>query len=377
MLNRLFRLIQKEFGQLRRDPRMFGIMLVAPMIQLIIIGFAATTDVNNLELGVCDLDRSVESRELIHSFTSSGYFRLMSYVDVPDDLDQLIAQGEVAIGVVIPKDFKKDLILKRTPELQLLIDGADATSGTAGLAYAKAVIGLYSQPYLNDMLSRMRLRNIRLPSVQAETRAWFNPELKSRIYMVPAGVGLVLLLIMVMLTAMALVKEREIGTMEQLIVTPIRGWELLLGKIIPFLIIGVVAESVVYLVAVFVFHVPLRGHILTLYILAFGFFFTTLGLGIFISTITRTQQQAMMITAFFIMLPFVYLSGFIFPIENMPRPIQLVTYIIPLRYFLVIARGIFLKGSGWLELWDEFAVMIVLGAVIFSAAVVRFHKNLD
>lgn len=376
-MNRLLRLIQKEFAQLRRDPRMFGIMLVAPVIQLIIIGYAATTDVNNLELGVCDLDRSQESRQLVAAFTSSGYFQLVDFVDTPDDLDRPIAAGDVAVGLIIPPNFSQDLQLMRTPRLQLLIDGSDATSGTIGMGYAKTVIRLFSRPYMEELLDKLQIRNISLPSVNPEVRAWFNPELKSKVYMVPAGVGLVLLLIMVMLTAMALVKEREIGTMEQLIVTPIRGWELLLGKILPFLLIGIVAETVVYLVAIFVFEIPLRGHIVTLYVMAFGFFFTTLGLGILISTLSRTQQQAMLMTAFFVMLPFVYLSGFVFPIENMPPAIQYVTYVIPLRYFLVIARGIFLKGTGWVELWDEFAIMVLIGAVIFAAATMRFRKKLD
>ncbi|MFC1849843.1 ABC transporter permease [candidate division CSSED10-310 bacterium] len=374
---RLFRLIQKEFLQLRRDPRMFAIMLIAPVIQLIIIGYAATTDVNDLELGVCDLDRTEQSRTLITAFTSSDYFILTTFVDTPAELDYPIARGDVALGLVIPKNFGRDLLLTRSPQVQVLVDGSDATSGTIALGYSKAVIRLFSRPFMQQMRNNLRIRNISLPAVQVENRAWFNPELKSRVYMVPAGVGLVLLLIMIMLTAMALVKEREIGTMEQLIVTPIRGWELLLGKIIPFILVGIVAETVVVVVAIFVFHIPLHGHISTLYFLSFGFFFTTLGLGILISTLCKTQQQAMLITAFFIMLPFVYLSGFVFPIENMPELIQLITYLIPLRYFLVIARGVFLKGSGWFELWDEFAIMVLLGIIIFIAALLRFKKKLD
>ncbi len=377
MINRLFRLIQKEFAQLRRDPRMFGIMFIGPTIQLIIIGFAATTDINNLALGVCDMDHSAESRRLVQSFTASGYFQLSRVVDKPDDLDQPIAAGDVAVGLVIPQDFAKDVQLLRSPRLQLLIDGSDATSGTVGIGYAKMVIGLFGRPYMESMQNRLNVRNIHLPALKPEIRAWFNPELKSRIYMVPAGAGLVLLLVMVMLTAMSLVKEREIGTMEQLIVTPIRGWELLLGKILPFVVVGVIAETVVYSVAVFVFDIPLRGHILTLYIMSFGFFFSTLGLGILVSTFCKTQQQAMLMATFFVMLPFVYLSGFIFPLENMPVPIQKVTYLIPLRYFLVIARGIFLKGIGWAELWDEFMWMNVIGVIIFLGAMARFQKKLE
>lgn len=374
---RLGRLIQKEFAQVRRDKRMFAIMLIAPIIQLIIIGYAATTDVNNLELGICDLDHSLESRDLIRSYTSSGYFELITTAETPDGLDKSLDKGEIAVALIIPPDFGKNLNSNTANRIQLLIDGADSTSGTIGMAYAKIVIQQFARPYLEDIQQKLSVRNISMPSVDASVRAWFNPELKSKVYMVPAGVGIVLLLLMIMLTSMALVKEREIGTLEQLIVTPIRGWELLLGKIIPFIIIGFVAETIVFLVAIFVFEVPLRGNIGTLYLLSFGFFFTTLGLGILVSTVSKTQQQAMLLTAFFIMMPFIYLSGFIFPIENMPYPIQLVTYVIPLRYFLVIARGVFLKGSGWLELWDEFAIMIFLGVIIFALATLRFQKKLD
>ncbi|MBN2384158.1 ABC transporter permease [bacterium] len=376
-MNRLLRLIQKEFCQIRRDPRMFGIMLFAPVIQLIILGYAATTDVNQLEIGVCDLDRTEQSRALIDSFISSGYFNLIRTVAVPDELDLPISRGEVIIGLVIPHSFGSNLITAHTPQLQLLVDGTDATSGTIAIGYAKAVVQLFSMPYLKPLLRRMSIRNIRLPSVQVRNRAWFNPELKSRVYMVPAGMGLVLLVVMIMLTAMSLVKEREVGTMEQLIVTPLKGWELLLGKILPFILIGIVAETVIIVVAVTVFAIPVLGNALTLYLLSFGFFFTTLGLGILISTLCRTQQQAMLMTTFFVILPFVYLSGFIFPIENMPRVFQLISYLIPLRYFLVIARGVFLKGCGWLQLWDEFTIMLVLGGLIFGAALVRFKKTLD
>lgn len=356
---------------------MFTIMLIAPVIQLIIIGYAATTDVDQLELGVCDLDRTKESRFLIEAFTSSNYFIPVKFVDTPDQLDQPIASGEVALGLVIPNNFSRDLLKMKSPQLQIIVDGSDATSGTIALGYSKAVIRLFTRPYMVELERMLKIKNMNLPSVFVENRAWFNPELKSKVYMVPAGVGLVLLLIMIMLTAMSLVKEREIGTMEQLIVTPLKGWELLLGKIIPFVLIGIVAETVVFVVAIFVFGIPLRGNIITLYLLSFGFFFTTLGLGIFISTLCKTQQQAMLITAFFVMMPFVYLSGFIFPIDNMPRIIQLITYLIPLRYFLVIARGVFLKGSGWLYLWDEFTIMVLLGIVIFIAAALRFKKKLD
>jgi ABC-2 type transport system permease protein len=256
--------------------------------------------------------------------------------------------------------------------VQLIIDGSDANTANIGLGYAKGVVARFTQTYMKN-----KKLPIKVSKVNAEFRSWYNQELKSKFFMIPGVLALLLMIVTMMLTSMVIVKEKEIGTMEQLIVTPIKPIELIAGKLIPFVIVGFIDINLVLCVAYFWFGIPLKGSILLLYLLSGTFILTTLGLGLFISTISKTQQQAMMATNFMFMMPFLYLSGFIFPIENMPKILQYVSYVIPLKYYLIIVRGIFLKGVGFEYLWGDFLVLLIIGIGIFTVSVLRFHKKLE
>lgn len=371
-MKKIKHIIRKEFLQLFRDKKLLPPIFVAPIIQLILLGYAVTLDVKNITLSVYDMDNSYSSRELTSAFTSSGYFILKFKSDNYRELEQNIQNNHISMGLVIPEDFESNIKTGKTAPVQLIIDGSDANTSTIGLGYAKGVIGHF-------MMSLMEGKKlpVQVSKINTEFRAWYNQELKSKNFMIPGVVALLLMIITMMLTSMVIVKEKEIGTMEQLIVTPIKPIELIAGKLIPFVIIGFVDVTLVLLVAYFWFGIPIKGSILLLYALTGVFLLTTLGLGLFISTISKTQQQAMMATNFMFMTPFLYLSGFIFPIENMPKILQYVTYLIPLKYFLVIIRGIFLKGIGFSLLWDEFLILLLFGIGIFTISVFRFHKKLE
>jgi len=373
---RIRHLIRKEFIQLRRDPRMLRLVIIAPVIQLIIFGYAVTTDIKHIPTAVIDADRSRESRELVARCSNTGYFEVVTLLERPQDLVALMDSGRVQAGVHIPRGFARRLVRGESAPLQVIVDGTNSTTAGVVLGYASGVLKKYSEEVLSERLQRLSTQWIRLSIIEERTRVWFNPELRSVNYMVPGVLCTILLVVTMVLTSMAIVREREIGTLEQIIVTPVRATELVAGKTIPFVLIGFVDIVLILLVAMLWFHVPLRGSLLLLFALALVFLLTTLGLGLFISTVSHTQQQAMM-TAFFIMLPSILLSGFMFPIENMPRVIQWVTYLIPLRYFLNIVRGIFLKGVGIEVLWGDALMLLVLGLTLFAMASLRFTKRLE
>jgi len=368
-------IIRKEFHQVRADKRMLGISIAAPVIQVLLLGYAATTDIKNTTMVVCDQDRTADSRTFVQSFTSSGYFIHGYSVDSPTEVDEYIAEGRATVALVIPRGFAATLMGRRTTAVQVVLDGTDANTSKILLNYATQIATTYSQNVLLEQSAM--IHTLASSRLMPEPRVWFKPDLKSSNYMVPGVVALVLMLITMMLTSLGIVREKEAGTLEQLLVTPIKPYELIIGKLIPFTIIGFVDVIIVLTLARFWFEVPMLGSIPLLFGLALLFILTTLGLGLFISTIARTQQQAMLIAAFFFFMPFIYLSGFAFPIANMPWSIQLVTYLIPLRYFLEIVRGIFLKGSGINELWPQAAALLGLGAVIFTLSVLRFQKKLE
>ncbi|GIV16514.1 MAG: transport permease protein [Armatimonadota bacterium] len=372
---RIRHLIRKEFIQLRRDPRMLRLVIVAPIVQLIIFGYAVTTDIKHIPTAVIDADRSRESRDLVARFSNTGYFEVVVVLERPQDLAPLMDNGRVQAGVHIPHGFAKSLARGESVPLQIIVDGTDSTTASMVLGYASGVLRRYAEEIMGERLQRLRVKLVRLPVIEERTRVWFNPELKSVNYMVPGVLCTILLIVTMVLTSMAIVREREIGTLEQIIVTPVRATELMAGKTIPFVLIGFVDMVLILLVATLWFRVPLKGSLLLLFALAVVFLLTTLGAGLFISTVSHTQQQAMM-TAFFIMLPSILLSGFMFPIENMPRVIQWVTYLIPLRYFLNIVRGIFLKGVGLEVLWGDVLALLVTGLILFSLASLRFTKRM-
>jgi ABC-2 type transport system permease protein len=372
---RILHLVRKELLQLRRDPQMLRIVFIAPLFQLFVFGYAVTTDVKHVATALLDQDRSVQSRELAERFARSGYFDIKRRPDGPAAVDALLDDGDVQAALVIPRGFAADLASDRTARVQLLIDGSDSMTAGMVAGYAGGVAGEYSARVAAERLERLRARVQRVPAVEERTRVWYNPELKSVNYMVPGVLSMILFLVTMLLTSMAIVKEREIGTLEQLVVTPITPAELIVGKTLPYIAIGFIDMLLVLALSTFWFRVPIAGSVALLFALATVFIFTSLGLGLFISTISLTQQQAMM-TTFFIMLPSILLSGFMFPIANMPRLIQYATLLIPLRYFLVIVRGVFLKGNGIAILWPQVAVLLVFGVAILGLSALRFRKRL-
>lgn len=372
---RVLHLVRKELRQLRRDPQMLRVVIVSPIMQLFIFGYAVTTDVRHVATALHDEDRSAASRAFAEEFFRSGYFDRERDLDDPRGVDHLLDAGEVSLVLRIPRGFAADLAENRTARIQLLLDGSDSMTAGIVAGYAGGIVRAYGGRVAAERLERLRSRVQRVPAVEPRVRVWYNPELRSVNFMVPGVLSMILFLVTMLLTSMGIVKEREIGTLEQLVVTPIRPRELILGKTLPYVAVGFADMLLILAVSYFWFHVPIAGSLPLLFALSLLFIVTSLGLGLLISTVSHTQQQAMMVT-FFVMLPSIILSGFIFPIENMPWLIRQTTYLIPLRYFLVIVRGIFLKGNGIIELWPQVAALALFAAVVLNLAVLRFHKRL-
>jgi ABC-2 type transport system permease protein len=354
-----------------------------------VLGFAANTDVTDVPLVLVDQDRSSASRELLDRFTGSGYFHLAGAEDTVDAVDPWLIEGRAQVALVIARGYGEDLASGRTPRVQVIADGTDSNSAVVGLGYASRIV---AEAGAEAQASRLR-REAALAAAAAAPapaalparpgtidlvpRVWYNPDLKSRWFYVPSILAMTLMLVTMILPSMAVVREKEIGTLEQLSVTPVRPWQIIVGKLLPFGIVGNVTLVLVTLIVVFLFRVPLRGSFLLLLLLSELFLLSTLGLGLFASTLVRTQQQAMMTATFLLMVPMIYLSGLIFPIENMPPVIQAATYAIPLRYYCHIIRGVFLKGSGIAALWPDALALLGFGSGVLVLASMRFHKGLD
>jgi ABC-2 type transport system permease protein len=369
----LFRIIVKEFLQLRQDRRMLPMLFLAPVVQIIVFGFAVNTDVTNVPLLLVDHDRTAASRELLRRFVGSGYFELVGIEEDDRRIDDWLVTGRAQLALVIAGGYGNEFESAETPEVALIADGTDSTSANIALGYARGIVKAEEA----RLVARSRTPSVAIGRIELVPRVWYNPDLLSRWFYVPAVLAMILMLMTMLLSAMAVVREKEIGTMEQLIVTPIRSWQLLVGKLLPFGVIGFVQVFLVTAVAVWGFGVPLRGSFYLLLALTMLFLLTTLGLGLLVSTVVRNQQQAMMTAAFVFMVPMIYLSGLIFPIENMPAGIQLVTYVIPLRYYANVIRGIFLRGSGLSVLWPEAVVLAGMGVFTLTVAALRFRKRID
>jgi len=371
MLSVIRHIMRKEFIQTFRDKRMLMPLFVAPVIQLILFGYAATVDVKNITLAVLDQARTQESRALISSFTESGYFELKVRPGSSREIDSLLQRGEVQAALVIPEDFSRRLGRREAAEIQVIIDGADSNTATIIQNYAELITAKATE----SLIARIMMRKPEgFPSF--EPRIWYNPELKSSFWMVPGVICLILLLTTLLLTSMAITREREMGTLEQLIVSPIKPYELILGKTIPFIIIGFLDIILVLAAGKIVFNVPFRGNLAFLLGSSFIFILTTLGIGLFISTISRTQGQAMMTAVFFVM-PAMLLAGIFSPIDNMPKAIRTASYLNPLRYFAKIVREILLKGNGPSILWPELLVLLVFGLTTIVLSSLRFRKYLE
>jgi len=369
---RIREMVRKEFIQLFRDKRSRPILILTPLIQLLVFGYVVNYDIKDIRVALIDQAQTRESRLLADSFTAGGIFRITHRPVDARGMEELFLNGKADIGIRIPPDFSSRIRRGETADVQILADGGMSNMASLRISYAVMVLDRLNTELVRELYGR----DLHYGKIDARIRAWYNPNLDSQNFFVPGIVAFVIMLISLLLTSIAIIKERENGTMEQLIVTPLKPIELIIGKTIPYTIIAVGQMVFVMLFALYWFDVPLAGSVLDLFLATCLFLLSTLGIGLFISTVSKTQQQAMMTTFFFI-LPFFMLSGFVFPIANMPEVVQWLTYLNPLRYFLVIIRGIFLKGVGLHILWPQYVALAVLGIMVFTGAVGRFRKRLD
>jgi len=370
MWQRIISIILKEFIQLRRDRRTVAMIIVIPIIQMSLFGYALSTDIKNVSLVVWDASNTAESRELIESFDQTEFFSVNYYATSYNDIARRIESGEAKTALVIPPEYSNDLHRGETASVQFFTDGSEPTTGIQALANASLIVQAKSA----ELMSKYQLNEIELP-VSLQPRIWYNPAMQSSIFYLPGLVGLILQMLTVMLTAFAIVRERENGTIEQLNVTPLRRGELIVGKLIPYIIIAYAQVILVLTTAVLVFHMPIRGNLLLLLLLTALFLMFSLGIGLFISTISRTQFQAMQ-ASIMILLPSIILSGFVFPVESMPKLAQWVSAILPLTYYLRIVRGIVVKGIGMEYLWQDTVILAAMGVFTLILASSRVRKTL-
>ena len=377
MLARIFHMIVKEFLQLRRDRYARIRLVVPPLIQMVMFGYAATFEVHSVTTVVLDRDNSLESRDLLSRFTASGRFEVIAHARDETEFTQLIDRGGATVGVQIHPGFAERLRKGVTAPVQLVVDGTNSNTALIALGYVNRIATTYASDYASDSIARRAPAQLHvIPSVELEERPWYNPGFDSRWFFVPGVIGSLMLVITVNLTAFAIVREREIGTLEQVMVSPIRPVEFILGKTLPSFLVGLAEATLITLVGILWFRVPFRGNPLILLLGVSLFLGCTLSMGLLISTLCKTQQQAFALS-FFVLTPGFTLSGFSFPIASMPMVMQWLTYLNPLRYMLVVLRGTFLKGVGLHVLWPQMLAMAVIGATVLSVSVFRFRKSLD
>jgi ABC-2 type transport system permease protein len=376
-LLRVRRMVVKELRQLFRDPRTKRVIFVSPILQLILFGYAVNTDVRNVATAVVDHDRTAESRALVEALTASGYFRIVLASDRPRDLERALDRGRAVVALEVPAGYARDLDAGRSPRVQLLVDGTNSNTATVAQGYAARIVQEHARRIGTGAAVGMSIAGPDGPGapIDLRARAWFNPALESRMYNVPAVIGVIVLLMSLLLTAMAVVREREVGTLEQLLVSPLGPGELMISKTLPVAAIAMVQLTTVALVALFWFEVPLRGSVASLLLAAVLFILAGLSFGLLISTISSTQQEAFL-AMFLFLLPAIILSGFLYPIETMPEVFQILTLANPLRHFLEIVRGIFLKGAGLGELWVQYSVLAAMASGGLALATARFRRSL-
>lgn len=382
MWERIRAIVRKECIQMLREPHMRGLLFVPPILQLIIFGYAVTLDVDHARIAWRDMSLTPESRALRQRFEGSGRFDVVAVPGSAKEMQRLLDRGEVHAAVSVLPDFARDIARGRTAQVQILLDGTDSNTASLVTAYAAGVVAAFSHDLSRNPAKPLQValrpadRNGTPAPIESRARVWFNPDLRSRNYFVPGVAANILLMVTLMLTAQAIIREKEIGTMEQLMVTPMRPMELMLGKTLPFAAVGMINMLMVTGGALLIFRAPFRGNFWLLMLCSLLFLMTSLGIGLFLSTISHTQQQANM-SSFFFTTPAFMLSGFNFPISNMPVAIQYLSYLNPLRYFMEIVRGIFLKGVGMSVLWPQMLVLTVYGMAILVLSALRFHKKLD
>ena len=372
--SRIASIIRKEFLQLFRDPRTLALAVVIPIVQLFLLGYAATSDVRNIPMAVWDQSRSPQSRQLLDAFRAADYFTLDYFVGSTEEYQKLIESGDARVALVIPADYDVRLS-EGNAKVLMVLDGSDATIGSTALSTARLVGQSFATGILGEQAT---LSGRAAPSapVEVRTQVWYNPDLNSAYFMIPGVIGMILSFITTILTATAIVRERERGTIEQLIVTPIRSWELVLGKLLPYVILAFVETFEIIIIGRYWFGVPVRGSLWLIILTSGLFLMSSLGIGLFASTIANTQQEAML-TVMMYNLPSIFLSGFFFPIQAMPKVLQWVSYAIPLRYYLVVIRSLLLKGVGIESIQREVIALAIFGIVIMTAAALRFRKRLD
>ena len=383
MWKRIRNIVRKELLQALRHPRMRVALVGPPLVQLLVFGYAVSLDVDHIRMGWMDTDHTLESHELLAAYQGSGRFEVHALVDSEAQAQRLLDRGEVQVVIRVPTGMARDIQRKRPAAVQILIDGTNSNTASLISGYANEIATNYSvrlagELQRKDILARINMgpMNLHAPGVGTRARVWFNPDLRSRNYYVPGVVVNIIMVVTVMLTSMAIVREKEIGTMEQLMVTPIRPIELMIGKTLPFAAVGLVDLVLTTSVALLVFGIPFRGSLVLLFLTALPFLLTCLGTGLLVSTISRTQQQALM-SSFFFATPVFMLSGFVFPVRNMPVAVQYLTYLNPLRYFMEVVRSIFLKGTGLSVLWPQLLALTVYGVSVVVLSALRFRKRLE
>ncbi len=369
---RIREMVRKEFIQLFRDPKNIRLLVMSPLIQLMIFGYVMSTDVRLIKVGLLDQAQTRESRMLTDSLNANKIFRVTHYTQNAADLEELLLKRKIDMAVKVAPDFSDKIRRGDTAAIQVLADGSMSNMASVRIAYTQLVLDMFNQTLIRELYPQ----KMEYGRTDVRIRSWYNPNLDSRNFFVPGIVAVLIMIISLLFTSMAIIKEREVGTMEQLIVTPMRPIELVLAKTIPYAVIAILQMVIVTVLAVIWFDIPFYGSFWLLFAATCLFLLTTLGIGLFISTISATQQQAMMTTFFFI-LPFFMLSGFVFPIANMPVVVQWITLLDPLRFFLVIIRGLFLKGVGFDILWPQYLALAIMGVIVFAGAVFRFRKRLD
>lgn len=372
-MHRIFFIAQKEFIQLLRDRRTLGLILVAPVIQLIVFGYVATTEIKKSKMVVCDYDRSPESRDLVDRFQSSGYFEIYDYLTDESKIDYYLDHGKAVVGIIIPAGFAADISRGKDADIGIYIDGTNSNLALILTGYLRMIISQFSHDITFSYIRRLGVDPPEL--IESRSRVWFNQELKSANFMVPGVMAMLTLILLLNLTALAIVRERESGTAEQISVTPIKPLELIIGKIIPPIIVGYLVITLVMVVGLVWFNIGFAGSVLLLYFFALFFVVAGLSAGLLISTFSQTADQAMWTNQVFT-IPNILLSGFIFPIANMPKAIQFVTYFLPMRYFLKIIRGIFMRGAGFEQHWDEALILLLWGILVIFIASTRLKKRL-
>jgi len=377
MINtRLAALIRKEFIQILRDPRTLALILVMPIMQLFLLGYAATNDVRNVSMAVFDQDRGAAARQLLTAFRSADYFRIDYDVDSEAELRSLIDSGKVRVGLIIPPDYSDKVQGGGSGKVAFILDGSDPTVAGTALAAAKLIGQAHATQITAERLMRQGRSSALQTPVEVLTQVWYNPDMISSYYMIPGVIAMILFALTSILTATAVVRERERGTIEQLIVTPIRPWELVVGKILPYVILAFVNMAEVLALGHFWFGVPVRGNLLLILALSGLFLLSSLGIGLLVSTIANTQQEAMLVV-WMTLLPAIFLSGFFFPVEAMPKVLQWISLLLPLRYYLVIIRSLMLKDIGVAALWPNVVALAIFGLALMTAASLRVRKRLD